>query len=349
MATPERKASVLELEALQHYDLQIGDRLMIAHLEFEYCEKGEKKEDIRSNEGENESKVEIYCEGSDEMSEIKEESTFVRPEEEIEIPGTQEILSQDMLSDLNECIEEDPKPSAINLLDTERVNMEVKEEEIAVESSNDDDGDQYEVAGSFETQPVFYLPPATRSFTRQQREIKPTTRTADEFEFTQTNHANYSFQTQAFKMKDSKKKAKPLQENKSPPNIFVHRGQPKKVTHKYNSILYSSSEEEDNVEIKMEEMSPAKVSNVFADPQTPEKLPKMPSQSLMNTEFLERVNASQPNNDNTVLDFKQEEEEDDVLSKINSFKRAAGSGSPKQIKKKRFKKIMKYDLSDEEN
>lgn len=384
--------TLIELKPLHHYELVDGDRIMIGAFDFEFHHKNllEESEVFESSQSQETNSSEILSTSeigeSDETREIElvpaTEDLLVDREkfcdsqrlEDIEIPSTEEMvtsqneLSQDILTNFDE----DNKTKLIKklssesctLMDTRSFSDDISED---VKMKKDSPmgvvltEDVKDEILALETQPFCRIPPSTRKFSKLQNEIKPKTRSLDEFELTQADYGNYFLQTQPFMLPQETKLPVKLEDKMLAPNLYARRSAPKS-SKKLNSILMSSSEES-NDEIDDNESEENRPPSDFPHTQktpkkspinyhelsdTPELLPKISSQIFMNSEFLDRVNSSQPINDDTVLDFKAEEEEvveaEGTLKVRTSFKRHAEDNF--KLIKKRFK--MKY-ASDEEN
>jgi hypothetical protein len=224
-----------------------------------------------------------------------------------------------------------------------------------------------------ETQPLKFLPPRTRGFTKKQELIKPNTRPLTVFEETQMLQAKYNAETQCFVPKKSKK------------TIYTFNGkriEDLQPTEKVNSILLSEEEvstdedelidsqeisdknnsQEASIENFSQESSIKNDSQEIDSLNTTPDIPEIPSQSI-DSQFLECVNQTerideqkgivQDEEDEEAVFFSINDTEDDknimnVLKEQNSSNLSKRSRdnvtefNTYDKKPKRFK-IMKYD------
>lgn len=357
----------VQLVPLQYYDINHGDRILIGTFEFEY--KINEKEESDSITAPKKCGKILVPDSEDFLSDnlsdtFKSTDSSDRPEVDIEIPNTQDILSQDILSNFDEA-----KPLKENIDQTQLPLMETKSfsDDIScdVKMKQEDSPMDFKFTEEVqdlgaETQPFIPAIPKTRSFTRNQTKIKPPTSSLDAFELTQNNYKDFLCPTQAHfsskKVKLPKMKPKKIQPSELQ---SLHE---RRSNDKLNSILLSSSEEDDltsdsdsqstnidgpktnsSCKTPSDRESPVYFDDLIC---TPQILPKLPSDLLSNSEFLDKINSSQPgNSDDLILDFKAEEEE--VTSQLTaraSFKRHAGNYL--QGKNKRLK--MKYASDDDD-
>lgn len=345
--------SLIDLQALKFYDLENEDQIMLGTFSLRYCncndEIVESSEEELLVERKSHVKVLIPPTDSEDSQELVPATEDVlqsfdtelenKKLDDVEIPETQDIFSQQVIGN-NEIMETQSF--------SDDISVDVKmTQEIPVE-----------------TQPFYKVPPATRNFMKQQNSVKPPTRSLNELDETQVD--NYNLETQPFvmpKWNASHSKKSLTTVKAEPPNLYERRSASSNSsnTQKMNSILMSSSEEEEEDEKDSEEAKISKNLTQYSETpsnsplnmdillNTPEGLPRLSSQLLINSDFIDRVNCSQPNLDETILEFKAEEEEVATLTTRTSFKRHVQFASPDMPKKRFKKKIMKYGSDDDDD
>lgn len=324
---------------MQFYNLEEGDEILIGDRLLSYHRCINIEVNITRSQPNNVQTLVPETQDDDTIDGTEEEL------EDIEIAETPEESYNLKLEDENELMETQ------DMLDNP---MDIQVEENAENNEN----------LNLMTQPFFNLRPATRSITKQQKAIKPKTRSLTEFEATQAyflNTSDFGLETQPFAMPN--KTRSPLCDNSF---NFASRAAPKKV----NKILLDSSDSEtsdnsetedsqekikleqerttDEVSFKKEFSQTPPGSPPKNNTETPAVIPRLPTQVLMDSELLNRVNSSQNFSDESI-EFKQENSSEEVsntpLHVASSFKRIR---SQLELKPKKKVKFMKYE-SDEEN
>lgn len=364
-----RKGSLIDLKPLKFYDLENEDQIILGNFSLTYyadmngdvVESSEELLVERSNVNqidqtlppfESEASQDLVP-ATDELvpafdTATNEENTG--KQSDLEIPSTEDIYSQshdvvaDIHKEINKLISKQELMETQSFSDGISVDVNMKQESPSFQDEN----------LCVETQLCCHVPPSTRSFLKYQKEVKPPTRSLKELNETQAKYENYQLQTQPYMIPKHSNSKQPLANKLEETSLYERRS-----TQKMNSILMSSSEEEGENSQDSEDKIPKNLTQLSETPSnsplnmdmlldTPEDIPRLSSQLLINSDFLERVNCSQPNHDETILEFKAEEEELVSLSSRTSFKRHAQLMSPEMPKKRIKKKCMKY-ASDEDN
>lgn len=371
--------SLIDLKPLKFYDLKNKDEILMGGWKLKYYadiedDVIEPSEDLLVEI--NQANAQTFSSSESEESQdiipgtedvlrafdtvTDEENTENTRLEDVEIPVTQDIYSQDVVTNFSN--EVNKLVAKAELMETQSFSDDISND-VKMESPH-----FKEEHLNIETQPYCRVPPATRNFLKQQNDVKPKTRLLKEFEETQANYENYQLQTQPFvvpKLNSSHSK-KLLVKKVEAPNLYARRSASSgsSSTQKMNSILMSSSEDEEDEKESQDNESeeikiPKNVTQFSETPSnsplnmdmlldTPEELPRISSQLLINSDFLERVNCSQPDINEINLEFKAEEEEVVTLTSRTSFKRNAPLLTPEMPKKRFKKKFMKYG-SDEDD